>query len=416
MTRSEAIIIGAGQAGLAMSRCLTERGIDHVVLERGRVGERWRSERWDSLRLLTPNWMTRLPGASYRGMDPDGFMSAAEVAAFLSAYAEGSAAPVLGQTAVTGLWPEGGGYRVETSRGWWTARCIVIATGYCDVPLVPSMAEALPPAIIQATTGSYRRPEDLPQGGVLVVGAGASGVQLAEEIQRSGRPVTLSVGRHVRLPRRYRGRDIMWWLDRAGVLRQAAEDIADLERARRQPSFQLAGRADHRSIDLGSLMRLGVRLVGRAVAIEGSSVFLRRDLPETTAAAQAKLDRLLDRIDRIAPVDAPPPDRPEPLVVEPGPSRLDLEAEGIRSIVWAVGYRRSYDWLHVPVLDDAGEIIHDGGVTPARGLYVMGLPVLRHRSSTFIDGVGADASALAAHLHETLLGERPWAKQTAMTC
>lgn len=414
MYRIDAIIIGAGQAGLAMSHCLSARGIEHVVLERGRVGERWRSERWDSLRLLTPNWMSRLPGWSYRGPDPDGFMTMPQVAEYLSAYALASAAPVLGGTRVVRVAADEAGYRVETDRGRWWTRSVVIATGHCDRPLVPSFGTALSPDIAQVTPSTYRRPDDLPPGGVLVVGAAATGVQLAEELHRSGRPVTISVGRHMRLPRRYRGRDILWWLDHAGILGEPAEAMADLGRARAQPSFQLIGRSDGAMPDLGVLRAMGVRLVGRATGGEGATVHLRPDLFETTAAAQNKLDRLLARLDAEAPPGTPEGTPPRPIIAGPGPRRLDLRAEGIRSVVWAVGYKRSYDWLHVPVLGGAGEIIHHGGITPARGLYVIGLPVLRRRNSTFIDGVGADARDLAAHLHATLLGERSWFLETAM--
>ncbi|MFA7431353.1 MAG: NAD(P)-binding domain-containing protein [Rhodospirillaceae bacterium] len=414
MYRNDAIIIGAGQAGLAMSHCLSARGIDHVLLERGRVAERWRSERWDSLRLLTPNWMSRLPGWSYHGPDPDGFMTMPEVARFLADYAKASAAPVIGGTTVKAVAQESGGYRVDTNRGTFRARCVVIATGNCDTPVVPAFARHLAPDIHQVTPSAYRRPDDLSTGGVLVVGAAASGVQLAEEIHASGRPVSLSVGSHMRLPRRYRGRDIMWWLDRAGILRQPVETLPDVTRAKAQPSLQLVGRPDHSALDLGVLRDKGVRLVGRTIAAEGPVIHLRPDLADTSAKAQAKLDRLLAQLDRAAPPDTPQAAPLPPITTDPGPERLDLRAEGIRSIVWAVGFRRNYDWLRVPVLDRAGEVVHDGGVTPARGLYVLGLRLLRHRSSNFIDGVGADAQALAAHLHATLLGERSWSMETAL--
>ena len=215
MRQTDAIIIGAGQAGLAMSHCLSRSGIDHVVLERGRLAERWHSERWDSLRLLTPNWMSRLPGWSYQGADPDGFMTKQEYAAYLEQYATAASAPVVTGATVQSVRQMPGGYRVESERGVWHAPCVVIATGHCDVPLMPEMAQHIPASIHQLTPCAYRNPAELPEGGVLVVGASASGVQLAEEIQRSGRQVIISVGRHTRLPRLYRGRDIMWWLARS---------------------------------------------------------------------------------------------------------------------------------------------------------------------------------------------------------
>lgn len=264
MRRVTAIIIGAGQAGLAMSHCLTIRGVEHLVLERGRTAERWYSERWDSLRLLSPNWMSRLPGWSYRGDDPDGFMSARDFARYLEAYAQTSRAPVESDTSALSVRRTSVGYLVDTNRGAWLAQVVVIATGHCDIPAVPAMAQHLQPSIRQITPATYRNPEALPKGGVLVVGASATGLQLAEEIQCSGRPVILSVGRHTRLPRQYRGRDIWWWLDRSGVLDETFDNVADRERALRQPAFQLIGGPDHRTLDLAILRNAGVRLVGRS--------------------------------------------------------------------------------------------------------------------------------------------------------
>lgn len=410
MHRTDAVIIGAGQAGLAMSRCLGALGVEHVVLERGRIAERWRSARWDSLRLLTPNWMTRLPGRVYRGPDPDGFMSMPEVAGLLEDYAAAFAAPVIEGTEVRAVRPAAfGGYVVETTDGVWHSRTVALATGACDRPAVPSISRALPPEIVQMAPSAYRRPADLPDGGVLVVGAAATGVQLAEELHRSGRPVTLSVGRHTRVPRRYRGQDIMAWLDRAGILAEPAAAVRDLKRARTQPSFQLAGRSDGGAVDLASLNALGIRIAGRTAAIEGGTVRFHDDLTETLGRAQATLDRLLERLDGVAgPGDPPPePEARRPIALPPSPVHLDLAAEGIRSVVWATGYRRAYGWLQVPVLDDCGEIIHEGGVTPAPGVYVLGLSLLRRRNSTFIDGVGADAAALARRLRDFLDNPRP---------
>ncbi|MBR0673237.1 NAD(P)-binding domain-containing protein [Neoroseomonas soli] len=404
MRTTDAIIIGAGQAGLAMSHCLAAHGIDHVVLERGRVAERWRSERWDSLRLLTPNWMSRLPGWSYRGDDPDGFMTMPEVVAHLEGYA--AAAPVESGVAVHALHPALFGYRLETSAGTFAARAVVIATGQCDLPHIPAMAAALPKAIRQVTPSCYRNPGRLPPGGVLVVGASASGVQIAEEIHRSGRPVTLAVGRHTRLPRRWRGRDILDWMQRAGVLEERAEQVRDLAAARAQPSLQLIGR--HASLDLGTLRAIGVRVAGRLEAIAGARVTLRDDLAETTEAAQRTLDRLLARLGAVADAEGAP-DEPHPPPLAPFASSLrgiDLAADGIRTVLWATGFRRNYAWLRLPVLDAAGEIRHQGGVTPMPGLYVLGLRFLRRRNSNFLDGVGADAEALAAELHAHLATQR----------
>ncbi len=397
MWRTDAIIIGGGQAGLAMSHCLDRLGIDHVVLERGRIGERWHTERWDSLRLLTPNWMTRFPGWSWQGTDPDGFMTKHEYIACLEQY--GGAAPVITGTTVRSVHGTIGGYRVETDRGVWNARCVVIATGHCDVPRAPDMARDLPASISQIAPRDYRNPSELPRGGVLIVGASASGVQLAEEIQRCGRDVVISVGRHTRLPRVYRGHDIMWWLSRPGVVGQSAEPVADAGSIRAQPSMQLVGRSDRSSIDLGTLRANGVRVVGRLAGIRDGAAYLNDDLEAKVAAAQSRVERLLGRIDESADAaDTPTEAWPAPLTFEPSPAALDLEANGIRTVVWATGFKRDYNWLRVPVLDAAGEIIHRGGVTPAPGLYVTGLQFLRRWNPSFIDAVSDDAIELAAEI------------------
>jgi len=399
--RTDAVIIGAGQAGLAASRCLTDFAIDHVLIERGDVGERWRSERWKSLHLLTPNWMTRLPGYSYSGSDPDGFMRLSEVVHFLEGYGRTFDAPVITRTRVLDVSSMNDGYRVSTDRGVWLARCVIVATGACDRPNVPDMATALPRDISQVVPGRYQCPDDLPVGGVLVAGASASGVQLAEEIHRSGRPVTIAVGRHVRIPRTYRGRDIMAWLDDCGFLAERRPPDADPCVLNRQPSLQLVGHPDRRSLDLARLAETGVRIVGRALGVSGHTVGIACDLPQECAAAEQRRRKLLARIDsHIQQYGIEAADDPlawlRPCHAFSNITRLDLRAVGIRTVVWATGYRRAYPWLSVPVTDDAGEIRNVCGVTDAPGLFVIGLPFMSHRSSTFIDGVGRDAETIAA--------------------
>lgn len=408
MRRTEAIVIGGGQAGLAMSRCLTDARVDHVVLERGRTAERWRSERWDSLRLLTPNWQSRLPGFRYDGGDPDGYMTGADVVDYLGRYARSFQAPVEEGTEVGALEAAGAGYRVATSRGTWEAPSVVIATGHCDTPFVPDFAGRLPADVVQVVPSRYRNPRELPAGGVLVVGASATGLQLADEIHASGRPVTLAVGRHTRLPRTYRGRDILWWLDAMGLFDEAADQVFDLAISRGQPSLQLVGRPDRATLDLPALQDRGVRLVGRSVGVDGDRVLFADDLVAHTVAADARLARLLQRIDIFAArtgldAEVGPPEPFQPFLWPgPAPTEIDLRAEGIRTVLWATGFRRSYPWLKVPVLDARGEIRHEGGVTPLPGLYVIGLYFLRHRKSSFIDGVGRDAVDLAAQLADYL--------------
>ncbi len=406
--RTRVVIVGGGQAGLAMSACLSQRGLDHVVLERGRIGERWQSERWESLRLLTPNWLSRLPRWTYAGPEPHGYMSALEVARHLEAYARHTAAPVEAGTTVVAVQRAGDAYRVVADaagrRAVWLAASVVIATGACDVPHVPAFAAALPPDVHQLVPARYRSPRDLPDGGVLVVGPSASGAQLADELVRAGRPTTLAVGRHVRLPRRYRGRDIMAWLDAAGILDERVDASRDLERARRPPSFQLVA---GRTLDLPALAAAGVRLVGRVVGAAGARVALAADLEATTRDADARLTRLLDRIDAFAG-GAPCP-RPAPFVAPPAPETIDLRAEGIATVLWCTGYRRAYPWLEVPVLDGHGELVHRGGITAAPGLVALGLPFMRRRKSTFLDGIGDDAAELAEHLATYLEGRAPMA-------
>ncbi|HEX6311557.1 MAG TPA: NAD(P)/FAD-dependent oxidoreductase [Acidimicrobiia bacterium] len=400
--RTDAVVIGGGQAGLAMSRCLTDCSVDHVVVERGRVAERWRSERWESLRLLTPNWQSRLPGWHYRGDDPDGYFTMPELIDHLAAYARSFAAPVHEGTTVLSVRAHRDGYRVLTDRGIWTTPNVVVATGACDQPRVPAVAAHVPARVTQITPNRYRRPGALPPGGVLVVGASATGIQLASELRQAGRDVVLATGRHTRVPRRYRGLDIQWWLDRMGVYDEGIDTVRDPERARREPSLQLTGDPHGRTLDLARLAGMGVRLAGRLERIVGHRVEFADDLPATCAAADARLTRLLDRVDEHAAgtgldAEVEPPCRPAPFAPR-GLTSLDLGRTGVTNVVWATGYRRSYPWLHVPVLDAAGEIRHRGGITPAPGLAVLGLPFMRHRNSTFLDGVGRDAAALADHV------------------
>lgn len=407
MPRTTTIIIGAGQAGLAMSRCLSGFDIEHVVLERGKLAQRWRNQSWDSLHLLTPNWMTRLPGFQYDGNDPDGFMSVPELIAFFERYASSSAAPILTETTVHRVERSGNGFNVVSSRGEWSASSVVVATGYCDLPFVPSASRRVAPSIVQIAAPDYRRPEQLPAGGVLVVGASSSGVQLADEIQSTGRQVTMAVGRHTRLPRWYRGRDILSWLDQLGVLREGSETVQDIARSRRQPSLQLVGRPDRASLDLAVLCQRGVRLVGRICDIDGHRVSLADDLVATTAAADVKMAEILTRVDqfiaRTGVAAAPPePFNPTwPLAADTS-ATLDLKSERIATVIWATGYRRTYPWLRVPVLDAHGEIVHRGGITPEFGLYVLGLNFQRRRNSSFIDGVGHDAWVIAQAIAQSM--------------
>ncbi|HEY1294949.1 MAG TPA: NAD(P)/FAD-dependent oxidoreductase, partial [Chloroflexota bacterium] len=274
----DTLIIGGGQAGLAASRLLTEADHEHLVLERGRIGERWLSSTWDSLRLLTPNWMSRLPHWTYAGDEPDGYMSAVEVADFLNAYALSFDAPVQPQTSVKHVRQTAEGFEVVTNRGEWRASNVVIATGWCDGPAVPAVAARLHPSIEQLVPAQYRNPTQLPRGGVLVVGASATGVQLADELRQAGRDVYLAVGSHTRMPRKYRGKDIFFWLERIGTLDRGVDDLPSVAEARREPSLQLVGRSGGVNVDLPTLAAAGVSLTGRLMSIDGAVVSFADDL------------------------------------------------------------------------------------------------------------------------------------------
>jgi putative flavoprotein involved in K+ transport len=381
------------------------------VLERGAPGNSWRHERWDSLRLLTPNWLCRLPGYGYRGTDADGFMTSPEVAAFISGYAAAISAPVRTHTTVTRVSRTDGGYCVASDRGEFQCRSVVLASGAANLPRVPELHGAVPAGVECLTTFEYRNPQRLPPGGVLVVGGSATGVQLADEIRRSGRPVWLSVGEHVRLPRTYRGRDVLWWMEKSGVWNQRYDEIDDLERARGLPSPQLIGSAARETLDLNALRAAGVEIIGRLAAIRDGRALFSGGLANQLALADLKLERLLDTFDSWAQEQAPglevePPERFEPTRAPVSPRlSLDLSSGAIRSIVWATGFRPDYRWLDLPVLNPKGELRHDGGVvTGAPGVYVMGLPVLRRRKSTFIHGAEDDARDLVTHLERHLAG------------
>jgi putative flavoprotein involved in K+ transport len=391
MMQTTAAIIGAGHAGLAMSRRLTERSIDHVVLERGEVANSWRTQRWPSLRLLTPNWLTRLPGYDYAGNDPGGYLPAAGVVSTLTRYARLVAAPVRTATTVHAIRTIPGGFQIQANDE------MLHASG------------AVPRPITTLTPLTYHDPGQLPDGGVLVVGASATGVQLAAEIHRSGRPVTLAVGEHVRLPRQYRGRDIFWWLQATGVLGERYDQIDDLTRARHLPSPQLTGTPEPAATDLNTLTARGIRIVGRLGRITDGVAQFSGSLRNICTLADLKVNRFLARADNWANAhglddELPPAHRLAPTQVDPrAPLELDLTSGEITTLLWATGFRPDYSWLDIGVRDHAGQIRHDGGVvTSAPGLYLLGMPVLRTRASTYIHGAVTDSEALGAHLHSFL--------------
>ena len=407
MKVSTVIIIGAGQAGLAMSRHLTSRSIDHVLLERGEVANSWRHERWDSLRLLTPNWQSRLPGYAYSGPDPDGYRTMPETVDFVSGYARQISVPVETNTTVQDVRQTERGYHVRTNRGDWQCRCLVIASGACNIAHKPRAANELT-GVNSITPMEYRNPDQLENGGVLIVGASATGVQLAREIQRSGRQVTLAVGEHVRVPRAYRGRDIKFWMDVTGILSTGLNEVDDIGRVRDLPSMQLIGSPERESLDLNILQAEGVRVTGRVMDAAGSTVRFSGALANICTLADLKMNRLLNTVDEWIDqhgfADCGPEEgRPATTALPQEPMlQANLCDEGIKTVLWATGYKPDYSWLNVPVLDRKGQLRHTGGVVNAPGLYVLGLPFLRKRNSTLIDGVGEDARALSDHLYSHL--------------
>jgi putative flavoprotein involved in K+ transport len=401
----DTVVIGAGHAGLAVSRLLSEARRDHVVLDRGRVGERWRTERWDSLHLLTPSWMTRLPHWRYAGPDPEGFMSAKAFASLLERYAESFAAPVVSGTTVLSVRRCGlEQYAVVTDRATYAARHVVVATGPHGTPALPRSIGRTDLRVVHSS--AYRNPGQLPAGGVLVVGASSSGVQIADELVRSGRDVVVAVGRHARMPRRYRGMDIFWWLESTGRTARTIDEVRDPAAARRETSLQLVGRPATQpaeTLDLAVLRARGARLAGRLESLTGNAAVFADDLSDTVAAADRVMHRVLDDVDahvRRAGLESEvlPAYRPRPLTNATGPGRLHLGAEGIRTVVVATGFRPDHSWLHVPGLSSDGELRQYRGVTEAPGLYVVGQRFQHRRDSGFIDGARHDAHAVVHHL------------------
>lgn len=409
MKRIQTLVIGAGQAGLAMSHCLADRAIPHVVLERGEVANSWKTERWNSLRLLTPNWQSRLLGHAHSGADPDDFMAIPEVIRFLEAFAAVAKAPIETGVRVAGMTAEGSGYRVVTDKGSWQAEHVVVATGACGIASVPGFAQALPQHVVQLTPIDYKCPAQLRPGGVLVVGGSATGVQLAAELRAAGHDVILSTGEHIRMPRHYRGRDIQWWMDVTGLHAPQISEVDDVERVRRLPSLQLAGAKSPRFTDLNALQARGVEIAGRLATVQDGKAIFSGALANHCALSDLKMNRLLDTFDAWAETKKPagllPPERFEPTRVPAMPRlSLDLRSGRIATVLWATGYRPDHGWIDLPVFDRKGRLAHNQGAV-APGLHVLGLPFMRRRNSAFIDGVGEDARHIADRIDRARLAK-----------
>ena len=398
--KTDTIIVGGGQAGLSLSHYLMRLGHRHVVLERDRIGDQWLA-RWDSLSLLTPNWLNRLHGGKPHD-DAHGFLSASAFAAYLRRYAGSFGAPVHERAGVRGVTQRQGAFEVETERGAWRAHNLVLATGHAAEPGVPALSAAVPSRLAQLHASAYRNPAALRDGGVLVVGSGPSGQQIAAELRRAGRDVVLAVGQHTRSMRRYRGRDIWYWLYAIGDLHQTTADIRH-RLVKKPPSLAVSGAHGGEQLDLAMLDDLGVAVTGRVRGFDGTTVLLADDRDEKIGDAELGMRSVLDRIDdhiaEVHPTWPYAPDRVAEVRLGASPAALDLAEHGIGTVLWASGYRRDYSWLDVPdVLDRDGEIVQRDGVSPVPGLYTIGLNFQRHRASHFIGGVGADALPLAREL------------------
>ena len=398
----DVLVVGGGQAGLAMSEHLSDCGVPHLVLERHRIAERWRSERWDSLVANGPAWHDRFPGMEFSDVDPDAFAPKESVANYFVAYAQRIAAPVRCGVEVNGVRRNVGrrGFRVETSDGMLEADNVVAATGPFQRPVIPAVVpEAAGP--VQVHSSAYRNPARLPEGAVLVVGAGSSGSQIADELLRAGKRVYLSVGPHDRPPRSYRGRDYVWWL---GVL--GKWDAVAVEPGREHVTIAVSGAHGGHTVDFRRLAARGITLLGRTESFDDGVMRFAADLAENLARGDANYLSVLEEADAyVVRNGLDLPEEPDAYAIGVDPScvtdpvlELDLAEAGITSIVWATGFAVDYGWLKVDVFDDAGRPKHHRGVSHEPGIYFLGLPWLSRRASSFIYGVWHDARYLADHI------------------
>jgi putative flavoprotein involved in K+ transport len=397
------LVIGAGQAGLSMSHCLSRRGIDHLVLERDRAGHEWRDRRWDSFCLVTPNWQCDLPGFPYQGEDPDGFMVRDEIVRYIEEYVKSFDVPLREGVTATRLRQEKSGvFRVDTTEGTLTADQVVLATGPYQVPLRPRIAERLPESLTQLHSAQYRNPDQLPEGEVLVVGTGQSGCQIAEDLHLAGRRVHLAVGSAPRVARRYRGRDVVAWLDDMGYYSKGIDEFPDSDAVRFRANHYVTGRDGGHDIDLRAFAREGMRLYGRLSGIRDCVLHFAPDLRRNLDNADAVSEGIKDSIDAYLEnqgIEAPVEQRYTP-VWEPDiePAELDLAETGISSVVWSTGFGRDHRWIEPPIFDGRGYPTHHRGVTSCAGLYFLGLPWQHTWGSGRFCGVAADAEYLADYV------------------
>jgi putative flavoprotein involved in K+ transport len=400
--RIKTLIVGGGQAGLAMSHMLTQRGCPHLVLERNRIAERWRTERWDGLRFQFPNWSVRLPDFPFPHTDPDGFASSGEIVDFITAYAAFIAAPIRCGVSVIALQirNNGSGFVAETSNGLLETDNVVVATGPYQRSAIPALLRD-DTSLLQLHSSQYLNPDQLPSGAVLVIGSGASGAQITEELFRAGRRVYLSIGRHTRLPRRYRGRDLIWWLSALGLDQTPTE-----KRGPERSKPLITGAFGGNSIDFRRFAAEGVMLLGRIEAARQGIVKLAPDLSERLAYGDASYAVFLDMVDaHVERCGLAMPEDTAARAVLPAPpclieplKQLDLQAAGVSTVIWATGYDYDFGWIDVPVLNTRGEPVHINGITDVPGMYFLGLRWLASIKSSLLSGVGEDAARLADHI------------------
>jgi len=401
----EVVIIGGGQAGLALSSYLTQQGRTHLVLEQGRVGETWRSGRWDSFTLNTPNWMTQLPGFPYQGDNPDGFLPREDIVAYLEQYAASFNAPLRCGVRVTSVrqQPGGDGYLVEVEQMTFEARTVVLATGAFPTPKLPTASAALPLDIRQMHTSEYRNPQMLPSGAVLVVGTGQSGCQIAEDLHESGRQVYLSTSSCGRVPRRYRGKDSTWWLSKLGFFDRTLDQLAS-PNAKFACNPHVSGNHGGHDINLSQFARQGMILLGHVQAVQGKQIILAPDLEENLAKADAFSAQITQGIDEYitktgmeVEANRTTAEAPSNCASSTKPIlTLDLQSAGISTIMWASGYKLEFGWVQIPVFDEVGYPIHQRGVTAFPGLYFLGLHWLYKTKSALLYGIGEDAAFIAS--------------------
>ena len=399
----DTVIVGGGQAGLAMSYCLQREGREHLVLERApAVANAWRNQRWDSFTLVTPNFQVRMPGAEYQGKEPYGFMPLAEVVEYFDDYTERFGLPVHCGVEVFSVEKTREGYLVRTSEGHYQAENVVVATGLFQAPKIPKFGAAISSGILQMHSMEYRKPSSIPDGAVLVVGTGQSGAQIAEELYQSGTKVYLSVGSAGRVPRRYRGRDINDWFTRMGMFDTKVEELKTPQ-DKFAPHPQISGKNGGESLNLHQFARDGVVLLGHVRDVRDGKLILASDLVETLAKvdqfeteALKKIDAYIALRDLRSPVETIQQlhDGYEQEQI----TELDLKSSGISTVIWATGYSFDFSLVKLPVFDADGYPIQKRGVTEYEGLYFLGMPWLHNRRSGILFGVGDDAAYLAGHI------------------